>query len=343
MFSDFPNLHPLVVHFPIVLILLSAVLQGVLVYREPVHLKYVTLIIMGAAFVGAVLASYVFHAHAGELPTKASAVFERHEQYAFYTVWLSGLTFLLQGISTFYKLQQRSFRVIVFISALVSAILLSITGHQGAQLVYVEGVGPQGQHLMKGHHDHTGGAGEHSNMNMDSTQDMEGMHHDHMDMNSGKSESNMEGMNHGNMEMGTGKGRSTMQGMDHGNMNMGSGKNQQNMQGMNHGNMNMGNGKNQPGMQVMSHGNMNMGSGKNQPSMKDMNHGNMNMGNGKNQPGMQGMNHGNMDMGTGKNPSEMEGMDHGTMGAAPNQPLIDPTPPYDNNPAWEEKRVKQKQ
>ena len=323
MFSDFPNLHPLVVHFPIVLILLSAVLQGVLVYREFVQLKYVTLIVMGAAFAGAVLASYVFHAHAGELPPRASTVFERHEQYAFYTVLLSGLTFLLQGISTFYKLHQRSFRAIVFISALVSAILLSVTGHQGAQLVYVEGVGPQGQHLMKGHHDHSEGAGEHSEMNMDSTEHMEGMNHNHMDMNSGKS---MEGMDHGNMEMGKGKGESNMEGMDHDNMNMGSSKNR-------------------PGMQGMNHGNMNMGTDKSQPSMQGMNHGNMNMGTDKSQSNMEGMNHGNMDMGTGKKPSGMEGMDHGNMnmGGAPGQPLIDPTPPYDNNPAWEEKRVKQKQ
>ena len=32
MFEDFPNLHPLVVHLPIVLILLAAALQAVLVF-----------------------------------------------------------------------------------------------------------------------------------------------------------------------------------------------------------------------------------------------------------------------------------------------------------------------
>ena len=34
MFSDFPNLHPLVVHLPIVLLLLSAGLQALLVYTD---------------------------------------------------------------------------------------------------------------------------------------------------------------------------------------------------------------------------------------------------------------------------------------------------------------------
>ncbi len=42
MFSDFPNLHPLVVHFPIVLILLSVVLQGILLFKDYYQIKWVT-------------------------------------------------------------------------------------------------------------------------------------------------------------------------------------------------------------------------------------------------------------------------------------------------------------
>lgn len=329
MFTDFPNLHPLVVHFPIVLILLSVVLQAVLLFRNYSQIKWGTLFIMGAAFVGAVLASYVFHVHTGQLNSNAASIYERHEDYAFYTVWLSGLTFMLQGLGLFYKLHQRSFAALVFVSALLSAVFVSIAGHQGAKLVYVEGVGPQGKHLMEGHSHAEGMEDNHEGMDMpsgDTAHHMENMdHHGNMKPDSGhaipgmdhskmpNTGTNTDGMDHSNMNMPNRNG--SMKGMDHSKMNMPRGNN--NMKGMDHSKMNMP--KNTvPNklMEGMDHSKMDMGTGNNN-NMPGMNHGNMNMNSGS--TGMQGMDHGNMSQG----------------------PLIDPTKPYDNNPAQEEKRVKQ--
>lgn len=365
MFNEFPNLHPLVVHFPIVLILLSVVLQAVLLFKDYSQIKWGTLFIMGAAFVGAVLASYVFHAHTGQLNTSAASIYERHENYAFYTVWLSGLTFLLQGIGLFYKLHQRSFAALVFVPALLSAVFVSIAGHQGAKLVYVEGVGPQGKHLMEGHshtegmednhegmdmhsgdtaHD-TGNMDHHGNMKMDSGSTMPGMDHskmnmpnsgsnmdgvDHSKMNVPNRNGNMTGMDHSNMNMSRSNGN--MQGMDHSKMNMPRGSN--NMKGIDHSKMNMPAGN--KNMEGMDHSKMNMPKSSTQnKSMEGMDHSKMDLGTGNNN-NMPGMNHGNMDMKSGS--TGMQGMDHGNM---PQGPLIDPSKPYDNNPAQEEKRVKQ--
>lgn len=340
MFSDFPNLHPLVVHFPIVLILLSVLLQAILVFRDYNQIRWGALAVMGAAFVGAVLASYVFHAHAGELSPKATAVFERHEKFAFYTVWLSGLTFLLQGISIFYKLYQRSFQIIVFISALVSAIFLSIAGHQGAQLVYVEGVGPQGRNLMKGH-SHDGMEDGHEGMDMkpgDTAYNMDMDHHRDMKMDSGKA---MPGMDHSKMP----KTGTSMEGMDHSKMDMPSGNNK--MTGMDHSKMNMPKsaGSSSKGMSGMDHSKMDMPKSSSSKPMEGMDHSKMDMGTGKtNSTSMPGMNHGNIYMKSG-NTSGMQDMDHGNMSGMGNMsqgPLIDASKLYDNNPAQEEKRVKQK-
>ena len=353
MFTDFPNLHPLVVHFPIVLILLSVVLQAVLLFRDYYQIKWGALFIMGAAFLGAVLASYVFHAHTGQLNTNASSIYERHENYAFYTVWLSGLTFLLQGLGLFYKLHQRSFAALVFVSALLSAVFVSIAGHQGAKLVYVEGVGPQGKHLMKGHSHAEGMEDTHEEMDRhsgDTAHNMENMdHHGNMKIDSGHS---MPGMDHSNMP-GTG---TSMNGMDHSNMNMPNRNGS--MKGMDHSNMSRGNGN----MRTMDHSNMNMPSGNNNnkgmdhskmnmpknatpnKGMEGMDHSKMNMGTDNKASNMEGMNHGNMNMNSGGT-SGMQGMDHNNMsgmGNMPQGPLIDPSKPYDNNPAQEEKRVKQK-
>lgn len=347
MFSDFPNLHPLVVHFPIVLILLSVVLQGILLFKDYYQIKWATLAVMGAAFLGSVFASYVFHAHIGELNPNATKVFERHEQFAFYTVWMSGITFLLQGIGLFYKLNQRSFGVIVFVAALTSAIFLSITGHQGAKLVYVEGVGPQGKNLMKGHSHSEGMEDSHDGMDMnsgDTTKGMENMdHHGNMQMDSGDA---TPGMDHSKMDMPA--GNNSMKGMDHSKMNMPNNKaNNTGMEGMDHSKMNTPNIKttnkgmdhsrmNMPknkttskGMEGMDHSKMDMPANK--TDMPGMDHSKMNMPNSTTNKGVPAMDHSKMDMGSG-----MKGM-----GQMKYDYLIDPSKPYDNNPAREQTKPKQ--
>ncbi|RSK38854.1 DUF2231 domain-containing protein [Hymenobacter perfusus] len=156
MFSDFPNLHPLVVHLPIVLLMLSAALQALLVYKDWPPVKWITMGVMAGGFLGALAASTVFHAMPLGLSPRAAAVFEAHEKFAGYTLWLSGITLLLAGVGTFFKIQRRAYEVLVLVAAVATAGVLSVAGHRGAQLVYVEGVGPQGRLLDK-HHGHGGG------------------------------------------------------------------------------------------------------------------------------------------------------------------------------------------
>jgi uncharacterized membrane protein len=156
MFSDFPNLHPLVVHFPIVLILLAAALQAVLVFKDWPPVRWVTLVVMAGGFAGALAASTVFHAEPMGLGPRAAAVFAAHEKYASHTLWLSGITLLLRGVGDFFKIQRRAYEILVLAFALASAGVLSVAGHRGAQLVYVEGVGPQG-HLLDKNHGHSHG------------------------------------------------------------------------------------------------------------------------------------------------------------------------------------------
>lgn len=156
MFSDFPNLHPLVVHLPIVLILLAAALQALLVFRDWPQVRWIALAVMAGGFAGAVAASTVFHALPMGLSPRAAAVYAAHEQFASYTTWLSGITLLLAGIGFYFKVQRRAYEVLVLVAAVAAAGALSVAGHRGAQLVYVEGVGPKGNLLDKSH-GHGGG------------------------------------------------------------------------------------------------------------------------------------------------------------------------------------------
>jgi uncharacterized membrane protein len=167
MFSDFPNLHPLVVHVPIVLILLGAALQAVLVFKDWEQVRWGTLLILAGGFAGALAASTTFHAMPMGLAPRAAAIFAAHEKFASYTLWLSGITLLLRGIGQFFKLQRRAYEILVLGFALAAAGALSVAGHRGAQLVYVEGVGPQGHLVMKGHHHDEGGAAPMPGMKME--------------------------------------------------------------------------------------------------------------------------------------------------------------------------------
>lgn len=166
MFKDFPSFHPLIVHLPIVLIPLAAVLQFVVVWKPDwKQIRWATFFIMGGAFLSTLLASTVFHAEpSADTPKAALEIFEEHEIYAQLTLWMAGITLLVKGIGIFFKLSKRIYGVLVLIAAVVTAIFLSIAGHHGARLTHVAGVGPMGRYLMKGH---GGGSNENDMRGMD--------------------------------------------------------------------------------------------------------------------------------------------------------------------------------
>jgi uncharacterized membrane protein len=289
MFKEFPSLHPLVVHFPIVLILLAAALQAVLVWKDLKQIKWVTLVIMAGAFFSSLAASTIFHAEpSADAPKAALEIFEQHEKYAQLTLWMSGIAFLLKSIGVFFKINRRSFEIIVLIAAIIAAVFLSIAGHHGAKLTHVAGVGPMGKYLMKGH----GEGGDMEDMkdmdmkndtSMKMTDTMPGMNNmdkmpgmDKMKMDSSM---NMKDMDMPGMDKTTGmkdmKGMKNMKGMD-------KMKNMKNMPGMDNmkdmkdmkmdSSMNMKDMNNMPGMDKMKmDSSMNMKDMNNMPGMDKMN------------------------------------------------------------------------
>jgi len=150
--SEFPSLHPLLVHFPIVFLLIAFLMQlaGLFVFRE--QLTWVSLILLVLGFVGAVAAAYFVHPHTSELPERAALVLGEHERYATLSVWLSGIALLLKLVSHFFLKRKFWSELLVAAVMLSVAVSVSIAGHYGAQLVHIEGVGAQGKFLETEHH-----------------------------------------------------------------------------------------------------------------------------------------------------------------------------------------------
>ncbi len=152
--SDFPNLHPLLVHFPVVLLVLALFTQlfSFFVYREA--LSWVTLLLLLFGFAGAWVASEYAHPHTTGLSDFAYKVLLEHERFASITVWSSGIALLLKIVSHFFLKMKLWAEILVALLLIVSASAVSLAGHHGAQLVHIEGVGPMGKHLESGDHEH---------------------------------------------------------------------------------------------------------------------------------------------------------------------------------------------
>lgn len=145
--DTFPNLHPMVVHFPIVLLLFAFILQFIQLFIMNRTMDWVILLMIGAGFIGAYVAGTWVHPHTEGLTEMAESVLKQHDKYAEWTVWSSALAAVLKVVSLFWLKLKRGFEIAVFVIMAFSAYSVSQAGHYGSQLVYLEGVGPKGKYL----------------------------------------------------------------------------------------------------------------------------------------------------------------------------------------------------
>lgn len=140
-----PNIHPLLVHFPIAIILL-AVLMDLLNFFLPDKwwddLK--TTILYGAGAVSAIAAYYsgTLAADSVFLPSAAQSVLNEHADWATWTVWFFGIYTLLRILlHRFQKMDQKIIRAAMFVIALPGIFFLYETGDHGAEMVFGYGTG----------------------------------------------------------------------------------------------------------------------------------------------------------------------------------------------------------
>ncbi len=151
--DEFPTLHPLIVHFPIVLLIVAFFTQlfGFFVYKDALNM--LTLVFMIIGTIGAIAAANFFHPHTDGLTAAAQKVLELHETYAEYTVLASVIGTLLKAVSLLFFKRKFIVELIAALFIFMSVISVSVTGHYGAQLIHIEGVGAHGNFLETHGHD----------------------------------------------------------------------------------------------------------------------------------------------------------------------------------------------
>ena len=142
--SELPNLHPLVVHIPIVLLIVALLTQVASFFVWKRQLDWMTFLLLAGGVVGAFLSGEVFHPHTTGLTDAARQVMDHHDRWADYTIWSSALALLLKGASLFWLRGPQWAEIVVTLVLVFSAVAVSVTGHYGGTLVYLHGVGVQG-------------------------------------------------------------------------------------------------------------------------------------------------------------------------------------------------------
>ena len=140
-----PNIHPLVIHFPIALLVAAAMtdLAGLLL-RDRTSVRDAASLLYTAGAVCAVVA-YFTGPHAGEtvlLPAMANALVNEHADWAFRATWFFVFFASIRlALSFIIRVSGYTATLVSFAAGFVGLYLLFETAERGGRLVFEHGVG----------------------------------------------------------------------------------------------------------------------------------------------------------------------------------------------------------
>ncbi|MGK7369534.1 MAG: DUF2231 domain-containing protein [Candidatus Halalkalibacterium sp. M3_1C_030] len=140
-----PNIHPMVIHFPIALLVVAAGMNLLTFFiPEKWWDEWKNTILYGLGAITAIIVYFTGQSAADTvfLPTEAQSVLNHHADWALWTVWYFGLYALGRIALHWYERMSRfSLRILAFALALPGLFFLYETGDHGAQLVFGYGAG----------------------------------------------------------------------------------------------------------------------------------------------------------------------------------------------------------
>lgn len=140
-----PNLHPLLVHFPIAILMIAAI-ANLSTFLLPDkwwdETKNTILYVTGTVFAGVTYYSGTVAADTIFLPTEAQSVLSEHANWAEYLLWFFVLYSLLRLAFHRFKLfDKTAFQIIAFITVLPGLFMVYETAEYGGKMVFGYGAG----------------------------------------------------------------------------------------------------------------------------------------------------------------------------------------------------------
>jgi len=146
--SEFPTLHPMIVHVPVTLIPLAFVLALVGLFAGQRTFLWLALAFAAVGLAGGFVAAFPTHPHTHGLSQAAESTLAKHDFFAYSTLWLTSLAVLVAAICIWKPL--RLSRIGLTLVLLLASLSVALTGHYGGTLAYVHGIGSQGR-FLSGH------------------------------------------------------------------------------------------------------------------------------------------------------------------------------------------------
>ncbi|MBP9854800.1 MAG: hypothetical protein KBD53_08035 [Candidatus Omnitrophica bacterium] len=132
------HLHPMVVHFPIALLITAFVLEiaSWLTKKDFFHQCALCLYVFSVLMIPFVVKTGLLEEDRLKLH---HPLLEQHERYALWMMWWTLTS--LPVLWFFYHKQRKFFRALFIVSLLGAAVLVTLTGDRGGKMVYEYGVG----------------------------------------------------------------------------------------------------------------------------------------------------------------------------------------------------------
>ena len=143
--DDFPTLHPMVVHVPVIMIPLAFLFGLTSIFFANRYFVVLATAFAAAGVLGGYVAAFPMHPHTRGLSEEAARTLQQHDFFAYSTLGITAFSVVV-GVIALLKSNFLN-RGLLAVALLLASLSVSVTAHYGGTLTYVHGVGVNGNYL----------------------------------------------------------------------------------------------------------------------------------------------------------------------------------------------------